>query len=317
MAKIGTLVGMLFLLPAFWSGPAQSEPVKAVASIKPLHALVAGVMQGTGEPYLIVKGGASPHQYSLKPSDARALEQADIVFWMGEGLERFLQRPIDNLARKATHVSMLDTPGIAKLPYREDGPFEGHAHGNKSHDRSGHASDAHEGIDMHLWLDPGNAKAMVRHIAQMLSKASPENTTRYTENAAALTQRLDKLDAELQRILQPVHTRPFIVFHDSYQYFEKHYGLHPVGSITVNPEVPPGARRVKEISERIRKSGAVCVFAEPQFNPQRVRSMLSSTAARPGMLDPVGAELEPGTGLYFDLMRNLARSMRDCLAQAG
>jgi len=309
MAKTGLLAAMLFLLPAFWSGPAQAGPVKAVASIKPLHALVAGVMQGTGEPYLIVKGGASPHQYSLKPSDARALEEAAIVFWMGPGLEQFLQRPIDSLARKAIHVTMLNAPDIAKLTYREDGPLDSHAHGNEGH--------GHEGVDMHLWLDPGNAKAMVRHIAQMLSKASPDNAGRYAENAAALTERLDKLDTELRQVLEPVRTKPFIVFHDSYQYFEKRYGLRPAGSITVNPEVPPGARRVKEISQRIRESGALCVFAEPQFNPRRVRTMLSSTAARPGMLDPVGAELEPGPGLYFDLMRNLARSMRDCLDRTG
>lgn len=294
---------------------AHSAPPETVVTIKPLHALVSGVMGEAKPPRLIVTGSASPHAYNFKPSDARALENADVVFWMGEDLERFMKRPLATLARKAKVVKMVDTPGMKQLKFRQQGPFAGHDHAEKDHAHQAHDEHSHGAIDMHLWLDPRNAKAMVAYIVKTLSGADPENAAKYRANAEALSDRLDALDREIDTLLAPVKGRPFIVFHDSYQYFETRYGVVASGSITVSPDVPPGARRVREISQRIRKAQAICVFAEPQFNPKRIKTLVEGTHARTSILDPIGAGLEPGPELYFTLLRALARSIHDCLSK--
>ena len=243
-----------------------------VASIKPVHSLVAAVMEGVGEPTLLVRGSASPHNYALKPSDAGALESADIVFWTGHGMELFLAEALDTLSGNAEIVELAETPGIALLPMREGGAFEPHEH-HDGHDHDhdhdhGHEHDhdhdhghEHGEGDMHFWLDPENAKLMVTHIAAALSAADPENAQAYTANAEAEIAELDDLEAELAATLAPVKDQPFVVFHDAYQYFEQRFGLTLAGSVTVSPETAPGAARIDELKARVAELGATCVFA--------------------------------------------------------
>lgn len=304
MIKTGRIAGLAALLACLWVKSALADQIDVVVSIKPIHSLVSGVMSGVGKPYLIVKGSNSPHSYALKPSDARALEKAKVVFWVGEDLERFLERSIQSLAKKATAVELIDTPGLSKLEIREGGLFGGH----DKHESHGHAS-----TDMHLWLDPHNANAMVNHIASVLSQADPKNATSYSANAQELTRKLDLLHKELAGITKPFKDTRFIVFHDSYYYFEKRYGLATTGSIAVSPDVPPGARRIQDIRKKIAESGAACVFAEPQFNPRVVATLADGLDAEQGTLDPLGAGLSEGPELYFTLLRNLASAFRQCL----
>jgi len=283
-------------------GEASAAP-RVVASIKPVHSLVAGVMEGVGTPALLVKGGASPHSYAMKPSEARALRKADLIFWIGGALETFLPKTLKAHARKGGAVELSKAAGVRLLGGRHDGDAKGHA--DPMH--------AHGAGNMHLWLDPVNAKAMATAIGQAVAAADPQNSARYRANTRKVRDRLDVLDAALRRDLATVMTTPYIVFHDAYPYFEHRYGLNKVGAITVNPEVRPGAKRVQEIRGLLLSAGAVCVFSEPQFEPALVKTVARGTKTRTGVLDPLGAGIAPGKDAYFTLLRNLAKSFRRCL----
>lgn len=307
------------------AGEAADAP-RVVVSIKPVHSLVAGVMDGIGDPQLLIDGGGSPHTWSLRPSEARALQEADALFWIGEDLEAFLARPLQTLPRGAAIVALHEAEGVKLLAGREGGGWEAHDHDDASahadaheHEHAGDHGAAHEhnGADMHIWLDPLNAQAMVTSIATTLSAVDPHNAERYRANAAAVRQRLADLDARMMDRLSAVQDDPYIVFHDAYRYFEDRYNLNAVGSITVTPEQQPGVLRLYEIRSRIIETGATCVFSEPQFEPVLVATIIEGTQARPGVLDPLGADLAAGPDAYFDLMDQLAGSLRRCLEGAG
>ncbi len=337
---VATFAASIALLMA---GTASAKTPDVVVSIKPIHSLVASIMKGVGEPKLIVEGAASPHTYSMKPSNARAIQNADLIFWMGPNLEAFLDRPLDALAGSKTVVALSDSPDLQKLPFREGGPFEAHDHGDghghdhghdHAHEGEGdddkdhahgdhdkgeaHAEHDHDhehgGFDAHLWLDPINAKVLGREIAKRLAEADPDHAKQYEDNAAGLMRQLDELDAEIKATVAPVKDKPFIVFHDAYQYFEKRYEVKVAGSITVSPETMPGADRISQIHKKVTELGATCVFAEPQFTPKLVNVVLEGTPAKAGTLDPEAATLKEGPDLYFQLMRGIAESMKTCLS---
>ncbi|MDX3925314.1 MAG: zinc ABC transporter substrate-binding protein [Shinella sp.] len=348
------------------AGAAWADAPDVVVSIKPVHSLVAAVMQGVGEPKLIVEGAASPHTYNMKPSNAAALQDADVVFWVGHGLEAFLEKPLAALGGKATVVELEDAPGLEKLKFREGGAFEAHDHGEHAHGEHAHGEHAHGegehahgeheaggahdhaheageaeeaghrheeeetaeagghehehehgGFDMHLWLDPMNAKAMAAEIEKTLATADPGNAAAYKANLDDLNARLDTLDTRIRETVAPIKDKPFIVFHDAYQYFEHRYGVRVAGSITVSPETLPGAERLSQIRQKVVDLGATCVFAEPQFEPKLVNVVLEGTPARSGTLDPEAATLNAGPDLYFSLMNGIAGSLKDCLSSAS
>jgi zinc transport system substrate-binding protein len=306
-AGSGLIVG--FGLVAGGSARADGAPA-VVVSVKPIHSLVAGVMEGVGTPQLLIEGAGSPHSYALRPSQARALDQADVVFWIGDGLEAFLARPLGALSSDATLVALGDAEGLRLLPTREGGTRE--AHGEDHEHEEEHDHD-HGAVDMHLWLDPQNAAVMVGAIAAALGATDPGRAATYDANATKLRADLAGLDAELAATLAPVHDRPFVVFHDAYQYFEERYGLNAVGSITVDPQRAPGAGRLREIRAELEEHAAACVFAEPQFRPALVETVVEGTGAGTGVLDPLGADLEAGPGQYAQLLRTLSASLVDCL----
>lgn len=305
------LIAWLLLAP--WA--AFSAEPRVVASIKPIHALVAGVMQGVGAPQLLIPGGASPHDYSLRPSDARAIAEAGVVFWVGPDLEGFLVKPLDNAKGKVRSAALLDAPEVTVLPLRQGGAWETHDHGHAADDHD-HAHDRQANRDPHLWLDPVNAAAMVQRIAVVLSEIDPAHRADYERNGAALIERLDRLNQQLAVELAPIETRPYIVFHDAYQYLERRYGLDAVGSIVLHPEQRPSAQRVVEIQDRIRSLGVRCVFSEPQFQPALVATVIGDSGARQGVLDPLGAELPAGPDAYFLLLSALSDSLRNCLGSS-
>ena len=317
---VSVLASAALLSPA---PAAQSTAPKVVASIKPIHSLVAAVMEGVGKPDLIVKGAASPHTYSMKPSDAAALQDADIVFWAGDDLEAFLVKPVATLATNAKVVELIDAPGLKRLPFREGGPFEPHADGDEA---AAHVSESntavgrdehhhHGNTDMHFWLDPANARAMAETIETTLAAADPVHAATYRANTDKLDTRLDALTTTIKAELQPVTKKSFIVFHDAYQYFEQRFGVTAAGSITVSPEQIPGVQRIAAIQAKVKELGATCVFAEPQFEPKLISVVTENTDARTGVLDPEGAALMDGPELYFQLIGNLAASLKSCLSQ--
>jgi zinc transport system substrate-binding protein len=315
-ARVMLAAAMLLALGA--TQPATAEP-KVVVTIKPLHALVSQVMAGVGSPVLLVKGLASPHTYSLRPSEARTLNAADLLVRMSETVEPFTVRLVRSLPGSVEVVTLQEAPRVKLLSRRTHATFENHSHGSGNHGRKhshapSHPPGASDAIDGHAWLDPDNAAAMADRIAQVLSAKDPTHAALYQANAKALAGKLEALAAELGRDLAPIASRPYIVFHDATQYLESRYGLNVVGSITVSPEVPASGKRLTELRRKIDELGAVCVFAEPQFDTRLVENLIEGTAARSGTLDPEGGRLEPGPDLYFALMRQLAGDLKSCLA---
>ncbi|MGE5267098.1 MAG: zinc ABC transporter substrate-binding protein, partial [Deltaproteobacteria bacterium] len=245
------------------------DDLAVVATIKPIHALVAQVLGEEGQPHLLVGGAASPHSYALKPSDARALNSARVVFRTSEEIEPFTRKIVSSLPKSVTVVTLADAPGLTLLDKRRGDTFEaddhGHGHGHgeaKEHnDRSGSENSAVR--DGHVWLDPDNAVAMVRAIAQALSDAAPERAGQFKANADKAIARIVALSKRIEADLAPVKGKGFVVFHDAYHYFENRFGVRATGAITVSPEVQPSAKRLAEIRRKIRDLKVVCVFAEP------------------------------------------------------
>lgn len=297
------LLAALFL--AAWAGAAAAGP-RVVASIAPVHGLVSAVMAEVGEPALLVQGYASPHAYQMRPSDAAALAEADLVFWVGEALESFLAGPLERLAGDARRVSLMHAPGVRLLEARAAGLLEeggGEAHG-------GHH---HHDVDPHVWLSPGNARAMTAAIASALAEADPGNATRYRRNARAADARLQALDADLAHLLAPVAGRPFVVFHDAYQYLEARYGLEAVGAISTGPEKLPGLRRMQALRRVLKREDVRCVLAERQVESPLVEALAEGTGVRRGRLDPLGAAIQPPEERYFRMMRENAEAIARCL----
>jgi len=276
-------------------------------------------MDGVAEPKLLIKGGASPHTYALRPSDASALEGADVIFWVGETLEGFLEKPLESLGGNARIVELMEAPGIRLRHPERDGNYEPHDHDHDhDHDDGGEDHEDHDdhiGADAHIWLSPGNAAAIVTAAVTALEQADPAHAAIYRANGERVTDRIGEQAGRLRDILTPVSDKPFVVFHDAYGYFEEAFGLHSVGSITVSPDRLPGARRLDELHGKIARLGAVCVFREPQFAPKLAQAIVEGTEARLGVLDPLGAELGAGKELYFELMRKNADSLAACLSR--
>ena len=275
------LASFSVLLILFAATVARAVAPSVVVSVKPLHAIVAAVMTGVALPRLLVKGGASPHDYAMRPSDAAALHDAELIVWVGETFELFLAKPLEALAGDAEVVSLMKLAGA--------------------------------GEDPHIWLDPDNARKIAQRVAAALSTLDPDNRDRYQSNTAAFSARLDVLDAALRATLATVVDQPYLVYHDAYGAFERRYGLARVAAITVNPQRKPGAKSIAALKELIRETGARCLFGEPQFTPALLGALIEDSTARIGELDPLGATLRPGPEAYFTLMRNLADSLRECL----
>lgn len=309
--RLRLIVSLILLSLAAPAARADEAP-RVLASIKPLHSLAASVMAGAGQPALLMRAAASSHTYTLRPSDARAIERAQVIFWIGPAYESFMAKAVQSVARQTRVVEIVKLPGIRLLPVREGGVWA--AHEEAGHD---HGGDQPEEMDMHLWLDSDNAQAIARAMAASLAAADPGHSALYQANAVKLTERLARLDAELRATLAPAIGKPYIVFHDAYQYLEQRYGLSPVGSITVTPDRVPGPRRLSELRRAIAERRALCIFSEPQFTSSLVATVSSGTGLRSGILDALGAATAEGQEGYFATMRALASSLATCLGTAG
>jgi zinc transport system substrate-binding protein len=337
MMRRSALLGTVFLA-SFASSVAPSvaganQPPAVVASILPIGSIAAAVMDGVAAPVVLLEPGASPHAYSLRPSQAQALSDADVIFWVGRDMEAFLTRPLDALGGGARQVELASLDSIELLPFREGALFETHAHDDDAHDDHAHDDDAHDDhahddhghddhahddhaggeMDGHIWLSPANARSIADAMAATLAEIDAANAEQYTANAARFAASLDAAEGEIEAILAPVRGRPFIVFHDAYRYFEEAFAIPAAGAIHLSPDVPPGAARVAEIQVRIGELDAACVFAEPQFQPRVVQTVIEGSKARSGVLDPLGTEIALGPDGYPALLTSLANSLADCL----
>lgn len=322
--RIG-LIAALTLFALMSAAKANTE-LRVVATIKPLHSLVAGVMDGVATPYLIVKGAATPHAYALKPSDATAIQQAQVVFRIGGALERFLDTAISSSASAAITVSMIENANLRRLPYREgeqwgNADHAGHGHGNHSHSDHGHdrkpaeqiTAGPQSNIDPHIWLSPENAIAIVDIIAVTLMKADPSQAETFARNASDLSGRLRQLEAEIRAKTASLRLKPFLVFHDAYQYFEDAFNVEAAGAISLGDTRAPGVKRIRALQRELKNRRIACVFAEPQFEPRLINAVIATTDVRRGTLDPIGADIEEGPEAYFTLIRRNAAALVKCL----
>jgi len=381
LKKIPLILSILSLFT--FLSPANAE-LKVVASIKPIHSLASYLMDGVGKPDLIVDGYSSPHGFALKPSHAKMLQEADIVFWVGEDLENFLEKPLKTIAKKAEKIELLEIKGLEILKFRERNIFDEHDdHGHKEdghddhakkeddhddhghddehkkddhddhghddehkkdehddhghddehkkdehddhghddehkkdehddhgHDEHGHEGHAHGEFDPHIWLDPMNAKVILKEMAEHMIENDGKNASAYKSNLKKALKDIDKLTKDVKSDLNKDFKS--IVFHDAYQYFEKRFGVNVLGAFTVNTDVLPGAEQLAEIREVIEHDKVTCVFSEPQFNPDIINAVAKDTNISTGVLDPLGATLNPGKDLYFDLIKNMSKSFKGC-----
>jgi len=349
LKKLPIIFSLISFLTIFSSANAE---IKVVASIKPIHSLVSYLMDGVGKPDLIVDGYSSPHGFAMKPSHAKMLQNADLVFWVGEDLENFLEKPLSSIAKKAEKIELIEIKGLQVLKFRERNIFDEHDHddhghdddhgkkeddhdhdhddhgkkeddhdhdhddhGKKEDDHDDHGHDDHDGhahgeFDPHIWLDPINAKAMLNEMAEHLIENDPKNEAKYKSNLAKALQEIDKLTIDVMTDLS--NSVSSIVFHDAYQYFEERFNVKVLGAFTVNTDVMPGAEQLAEIREIIEHDKVACVFSEPQFNPDIINAVAKDMKIKTGVLDPLGATLDPGKDLYFNLIRNMSASFKGC-----
>jgi len=301
------------------TSPIRAE-LNVVTTIKPLHSLISKVMQGLGEPSLIIEGTTSPHSFTLKPSHAKLLEEADLIFWIGEGMETFMEKPLKSIVKDAEVISFMEVDGINKLKFREENIFESYDdhdeedhddyddHDEKDHDS--HAGHAHGVFDAHIWLDPINAKEMIHEIAHELSHLDPSNKDKYNKNAESTLLDIDEL---INNIDQSINKdAQFVVFHDAYQYFENRFGITSAGALTLNTDVLPGARQILDIQNIIKKKGVKCIFSEPQFNPKIIETIAKDTGIKTGIFDPLGSKIDADKNQYFILIKNLRDNLKGC-----
>ena len=333
--KFGLILSTISLLTFISYAKAET---KVVASIKPIHSLISYVMDGVGTPGLLVDGSSSPHTFQLKPSHATMLQEADIVFWIGEDLESFLETPLESIAKEAKQVTLMESEDIVMLKFREKNVFDDHddhgdehddhdeheehgdeheehgdeheEHGDEHDEHAHHDGHNHGEFDIHFWLDPEIAKTIVQIAAKEISEIDPANASKYEANAAKALNKLDQLINDTRGKINKDAT--YVVFHDAFQYFEQRFGIEVIGALTVNPEILPGAKQLAEIREIIEHEAVNCLFSEPQFNPTIAEIIASDTGVKAAVLDPLGAELEPGKDLYFDLISDMASSFESC-----
>ncbi len=360
LKKIPFILSILSFLTFFTSVNAE---IKVVASIKPIHSLASYLMDGVAKPDLIVDGYASPHGFAMKPSHAKMLQNADLIFWVGEDLESFLEKPLNSIAKKAEKIELMEIKGLQVLKFRERNIFDDHDdhghdghddhgkkeddhdhddhgkkeddhdhddhgkkeddhghddhddHGKKEDDHDDHGHDDHEGhahgeFDPHIWLDPINAKVILNEMVEHLIENDPKNEAKYKSNLATALKEIDKLTIDVMTDLSSSVSS--IVFHDAYQYFEERFNVNILGAFTVNTDVMPGAEQLAEIREIIEHDKVACVFSEPQFNPDIIKAVAKDMNIKTGVVDPLGATLNPGKSLYFDLIRNMSASFKGC-----
>jgi len=322
MKKIIISFWLLLVFPAqVYASPAP----EVIVSVAPLHSLVQGVMGDTGKAKLLIESHKSPHGQQLKPSLIGILQKAKIVFYIGDSLETNLTRALENLPETVQKVSMINQQGLSKFVVREGGGWEEHDHSSHSDDvDNGHkkSEDEHEHEhehgdlnDPHIWLGPNNAIVMIKAITRKLSAIYPENRSLYKRNALSLISDIETTDKEIKALLIPLKDSPYIVFHDAYQYFEKHYDLMAVGSIVLDPTIPASAKRLRELRQKVASSGVKCIFREPQFSDKLSLVVAEDTAATLGTIDPMGVGLTPGADLYSKLLTRIASNLHACLSK--
>jgi len=300
-------LGLVCLL----ANPVAFATTKVAVTLKPIHSLVAAVMEGVSVPELLLPDGASPHTFQLKPSTLKTLNEADLIVWVGPSLEMFMTKPLSSLSPRYGFIEIQSLDNLVKLPLREGREWQHGAH----EDPHEHAHDhgAHGDVDPHLWLSNANAQTIVKVTAERLSKADPQHAKQYQANAQKTLAQLRALKKNLAALLASVQSEPFLVYHDGYQYFEKEFALKAVGTMVINPHVPLSANGLTQVKELIKTRGVKCIFKETEFSERIIEKSLGNLPVQIKELDPLGVRIPKGPHHYEQTLLELGKTMHDCL----
>lgn len=300
------------LSAALWGSTVAPSQAAVVASIKPLGFIASAIADGVTTTEILLPDGASEHDYSLRPSDVKRLQSADLVVWIGPEMEAFMQKSVGQLPQqKQVELGALSAVKPLLMKGDDDDEHEGHDQGHSAQKSD---EDHHHGeYNMHIWLGPDIARLSAVAIHNKLVELMPEKKAKLDANLQNFESALSSTDKQVSTVLAPLKGKGYFVFHDAYGYFEKHYGLTPLGHFTVNPEIQPGAQRLHEIRTQLVEHKAVCVFAEPQFRPAVINAVARGTNVRSGTLDPLGIGIAPGKDSYMQFLTGLANQYASCL----
>ena len=306
MKILYTLLLTLFLLN--FTLIANSNEKKIITTIKPIHSILLNIVDSDVE--LLLNNNSSPHDFKLKPSDMKKITDSDVLIYIDESIESFIERPLNTLGEDTKTIKILGNADLSLLPIREGGVWEEEDYGD-------HHEHNHGAYDAHIWLGTKNVIKLTKFFVKELSKISPDKKNIYKSNAKEFIKKVSKTNKDLSAKLDSINNEPYIVFHDAYQYFEADYSLNSVGSISLNPDISPTPKRIQEIKTKIEKDNVVCLFREPQFPSRIVQTVIQETNAKEGELDPLGFDLTPGKNLYFELVTNLSKNLHECLSKGG
>ena len=333
-----------------------SETTGVVTTIQPINSLVTSVIGNTGKTVSLIPAEVSPHEFKLKPSDTKKLQNANIIFFVSDHLESSVTKVFKNLPKNIKIINLMEHTGIKHLAIRDNEAWERHHHGHgdhDDHDKHGKKHDDHDHDkhakkhddhdhdkhtkkhddhdhdkhakkhddhddhekedDVHIWLSPDNAVKIIKKVNKELSLFFPENAKTYDQNANQMIKKINQLKVELKNELSGIKDKPFVVFHDAYQYFETSFGLNAVGSVALEGDVASSPKQISFIKDKIVKLKASCVFQEPQFDSKLVKIVVEGTNTQIGTLDPLGVNIKSGENFYLQLLKNMAKSLKECL----
>ena len=311
-----------------------TETTGVISTIQPINSLVSAVIGNTGKSITIIPSEQSPHDFKLKPSDVKVLQNGNIIFYVSNHLESSITKVFKNLPKNIKLINLMEESGVNHLAIRDNDAWERHdhhghddhddhdKHGKKhddhdDHDKHGKKHDDHDDHekedDVHVWLSPDNAIKIVQKVNKVLSLYFPENSKIYNDNTTKFIDKIRNLKMELVKELSPIKNKPYIVFHDAYQYFEKTFELNAVGSVALEGDIASSPKQISLIKDKIVKSKALCVFQEPQFDSKLIKIVVEGTDAKIGTLDPLGVNISENKDFYLQLITNMAKSLKECL----
>lgn len=293
---------------SLWANLAQAKNLKVIATIKPLHSLVASVMGNKGKLDLMVNSGLDPHIYRLKPSNIRQIHDSDVIFYIDPELEVFLKHILNRPYKNFTAVPIARQDGIDLIPYRTNKIWYKDDSGKKPAEEEKENSLQ----DLHIWLNPANARRMVEIIEETLSRIDPANSLTYIQNSRKTITRIYNMEEDIREKLRPLRDKSMIVYHDAFQYFERSFALRSVGAIILRPDQSPSVKHIKKLKKLAKERNVTCVLGTPGAHPRIATVVMSGTNAGFGIVDPLGLYIEKGPNLYFDMMTEIAQSITDC-----
>ena len=380
------LLSIIILILFSSSNLFAADTKGVITTIQPINSLVSAVIGDTGKTISLIPADISPHKYKLKPSDAKKMQEANIIFFVSNHLESSVTKVFKNLPKNIKIINLLEETGIEHLAIRDNEAWERHdhhghddhddhdKHGKKhddhddhdkhakkhddhddhdkhakkhddhdDHDKHGKKHDDHDDHDkhakkhddhddhdkhgkkhddhddheskddVHIWLSPDNAIKIVEKVNKELTLLFPDNASKYSENSNKMIDKIQKLKNELAKDLAPIKGKPYVVFHDAYQYFEKTFDLNAVGSVALEGDIASSPKQISFIKDKIKKLNASCVFQEPQFDSKLVKIVVEGTNAQIGTLDPLGVNISGKENFYIQLLKNMAKSLKECL----